>query len=151
MFKKKSPATAATHAASHAVPSPQVTACGSTLAAILVSMRAITPSQLDAARAEFNESAQADIMLASTLRSKGFCTLADVSTALKIQKNMLKGDQASVALDLMEARIERFRDKEDVLKDAIEKMGQRLRHERREERREDTGAFNLRLIAAKAV
>ena len=138
MFKKKPPKD---------TPAAQATACGSTLAAILVSMRAITPSQLDAARAEFNESAQADVMLASMLRSKGFCTSADVSTALKIQTKMLKGDQASVALDLMEARIERFRDKEDVLKGAIEKMGQRLR----QERREDTGAFNLRLIAAKAM
>ena len=57
MFKKKPPKD---------TPAAQATACGSTLAAILVSMRAITPSQLDAARAEFHESAQADMMLLHT-------------------------------------------------------------------------------------
>lgn len=95
----------------------------STLASILLSMKAITPEQLEEARAEReeHETSHAEMMLASTLRVKGFCTSDDVSRALKIQSKMLEGDRASVALDLMEARLERYSAGEEQLRREVEK------------------------------
>lgn len=95
----------------------------STLAAILLSMKAITPEQLEKARTlrEEHETSHADMLLASTLRSMGFCTSDDVGAALKIQSKMLEGDRASVALDLMEARLERYRVGEEQLRQEVEK------------------------------
>jgi hypothetical protein len=103
-----------------------------TLASILLSMRAITPAQLEAAKAarEAHESSHAEMMLASTLRTMGFCNSDDVSMALKIQSKMLNGDRASVALDLMEARIDRYRAGEEQLHQEIERRRARLREER---------------------
>lgn len=94
-----------------------------TLASILLSMKAITPDQLEAAQQEreAHESSHAEMLLASTLRARGFCSSDDVSTALKIQSKMLEGDRVSVALDLMEARIERYRANEEKIQREIEK------------------------------
>lgn len=95
----------------------------STLASILLSMKAITPEQLEKARTlrEEHETSHADMLLASTLRSMGFCTSDDVGAALRIQSKMLEGDRASVALDLMEARLERYRVGEEQLRQEVEK------------------------------
>lgn len=95
----------------------------STLASILLSMKAITRDQLNAAQTlrEEQETSHADMLLASTLRSMGFCNSDDVSVALKIQSKMLEGDRASVALDLMEARIDRYRAGEEQLHREIER------------------------------
>ena len=95
----------------------------STLASILLSMKAITQEQLKAAQTarEEHETSHADMMLASTLRSMGFCNSDDVSVALKIQSKMIEGDRASVALDLMEARIDRYRAGEEQLHREIER------------------------------
>ena len=84
-----------------------------TIAAILLKMKVVTPAQLEEATAQ--KAVHDDMMLASTLRSLGFVTADDVSTALKIQSKMLEGDRASVALDLMEARIDKFRDGEEKI------------------------------------
>lgn len=106
----------------------------STLASILLSMKAVTPEQLEAAKKakEDHETSHADMLLASTLRSMGFCSSDDVSVALKIQTKMLDGDRASVALDLMEARIDRYRAGEEQLHREIEKRREREKHEGRE-------------------
>lgn len=103
----------------------------STLASILLSMKAITRQQLEAARSarEEHETSHADMLLASTLRSMGFCSSDDVSAALKIQSKMLDGDRATVALDLMEARIDRYRAGEAQLRQEIEKRRERERNE----------------------
>lgn len=103
----------------------------STLASILLSMRAVTREQLEAARSarEEHETSHADMMLASTLRSMGFCNSHDVSEALKIQSKMIEGDRATVALDLMEARIDRYRAGEAQLRQEIEKRRERERNE----------------------
>jgi hypothetical protein len=108
----------------------------STLASILLSMKAVTPEQLEAAKKakEAHETSHADMLLASTLRSMGFCSSDDVSVALKIQSKMLDGDRASVALDLMEARIERYRAGEEQLHREIEKRRAREKSEVREEK-----------------
>jgi hypothetical protein len=108
----------------------------STLASILLSMKAVTPEQLEAAKKakEDHETSHADMLLASTLRSMGFCSSDDVSVALKIQSKMLDGDRASVALDLMEARIDRYRAGEEQLHREIEKRRAREKSEAREEK-----------------
>jgi hypothetical protein len=95
----------------------------STLASILLSMKVITKEQLEQARTEReeHETSHADMLLASTLRSKGFCSSDDLSKALKIQDKMLQGDRASVALDLMEARLERYSAGEEQLRREVEK------------------------------
>lgn len=111
MFRKKAPKQ------------PTVRDEKATLASILLSMKAITPDQLESARAEreAHESSHAEMLLASTLRARGFCSSDDVSTALKIQSKMLEGDRVSVALDLMEARIDRYRVNEERLQRELEK------------------------------
>ena len=96
----------------------------STLASILLSMKAITPEQLEKARAEREEhdTSHADMMLVSTLRARGFCSPDDVSRALKIQSKMIEGDRVSVALDLMEARMERYREGEERIQQEVERQ-----------------------------
>ena len=95
-----------------------------TLASILLSMKAITPEQLEKARAEREEhdTSHADMMLVSTLRARGFCSPDDVSRALKIQSKMIEGDRVSVALDLMEARMERYREGEERIQREVERQ-----------------------------
>lgn len=90
-----------------------------TLASVLLSMKAVTKEQLEDASAKKAE--HDDMLLASTLRSLGYCTSEDVSKALGIQSKMLQGDQANVALDLMEARLERFRAKEEEIREELSK------------------------------
>jgi len=90
-----------------------------TIAAILLKMKVVTPAQLE--EAIVRKAVHDDMMLASTLRSLGFVTADDVSKALKIQSKMLEGDRASVALDLMEARIDKFRAGEDQLGRELER------------------------------
>jgi len=94
------------------------------LASILLSMKAITPEQLEKARAEREEhdTSHADMMLVSTLRARGFCSPDDVSRALKIQSKMIEGDRVSVALDLMEARMERYREGEERIQQEVERQ-----------------------------
>lgn len=129
---------------------PRVRDEKTTLASILISMRAITPSQLDQARAEreAHETSHADMLLASTLRAKGFCTSDDVSMALKIQSKMLSGDRANVALDLMEARLERYRVGEEQLRVEAER---RREARLREEREEKIAVLPFSPVAAKAI
>lgn len=95
-----------------------------TLASILLSMKAITPEQLEKARAEREEhdTSHADMLLVSTLRARGFCSPDDVSRALKIQSKMIEGDRVSVALDLMEARMERYREGEERIQREVERQ-----------------------------
>jgi len=95
-----------------------------TLASILLSMKAITPEQLEKARAEREEhdTSHADMLLVSTLRARGFCSSDDVSRALKIQSKMIEGDRVSVALDLMEARMERYREGEERIQREVERQ-----------------------------
>jgi hypothetical protein len=95
-----------------------------TLASILLSMKAITLEQLEKARAEREEhdTSHADMMLVSTLRARGFCSPDDVSRALKIQSKMIEGDRVSVALDLMEARMERYREGEERIQQEVERQ-----------------------------
>lgn len=90
-----------------------------TLAAVLLKMKVVTPAQLEEATA--HKAVHDDMMLVSTLRSLGFVTADDVSTALKIQSKMQEGDRASVALDLMEARIDKFRAGEEQLGRELER------------------------------
>ena len=95
-----------------------------TLASILLSMKAITPEQLEKALAEREEhdTSHADMMLVSTLRARGFCSPDDVSRALKIQSKMIEGDRVSVALDLMEDRMERYREGEERIQQEVERQ-----------------------------
>jgi rhamnose utilization protein RhaD (predicted bifunctional aldolase and dehydrogenase) len=95
-----------------------------TLASILLSMKAITLEQLEKARAEREEhdTSHADMLLVSTLRARGFCSPDDVIRALKIQTKMIEGDRASVALDLMEARMERYREGEERIHREVERQ-----------------------------
>jgi hypothetical protein len=97
-----------------------------TLASILLSMKVITPEQLEKAKAEreAHESSHADMLLASTLKAKGFCSANDISAALKIQSKMLEGDRVSVALDLMEARMERYREGEERIQREVARQQQ---------------------------
>lgn len=88
-----------------------------TLASILLSMKVITKEQLDHAAAKKAE--HDDLLLASTLRSLGYCTSDEVSKALKIQSRIVEGDRANVALDLMEARLERFRAGEEEIREEL--------------------------------
>lgn len=112
-----------------------------TLASILLSMKAITAEQLKQAQTEREEqeTSHADMLLASTLRAKGFCSSEDVSTALKIQSKMLNGDRANVALDLMEARLERYRANDEEIRSEVEK------------RKDSLSAIRLVPVTAKAV
>lgn len=95
-----------------------------TLASILLSMKAITPEQLEKVRVEREEhdTSHADMLLVSTLRARGFCSPDDVSRALKIQSKMIEGDRVSVALDLMEARMERYREGEERIQREVERQ-----------------------------
>lgn len=94
----------------------------STLPSILLAMKAITPEQLEKAEHERNahETSHAEMMLVSTLRAHGFCNAEDISRAIKIQDKMRAGDRASVALDLMEARMERYREGEEKIRAEVE-------------------------------
>ena len=92
---------------------------GNTIGAILLQMKVVTPSQMEEATA--HKAVHDDMMLVSMLRSLGFVTADNVSTALKIQSKMIEGDRASVALDLMEARIDKFRAGEEQLGRELER------------------------------
>lgn len=92
---------------------------GMTLASILLSMRAVTKDQLQDAAAKKAE--HDDMLLASTLRSLGYCTSDQVSRALQIQSRMMDGDKVNVALDLMEARVEQARVLEEEMREALVK------------------------------
>lgn len=96
----------------------------STLSSILLSMKAITPEQLEKTRAEREEhdTSHAEMLLASMLRAKGFCSSDDISRALKIQNKMLEGDRVSATLDLMEARMERYREGEERIQREVERQ-----------------------------
>lgn len=120
----------------------------STLASILLSMKAITREQLNAAQAarEQHETSHADMLLASTLRSMGFCNSDDVSKALQIQNKLAKGEQATVALDLMEERIARYRAGEEQLHQEIE----RRRAKKRETEEKTTVVIPFSPVTAKA-
>lgn len=120
----------------------------SALASILLSMKAITPEQLKAAKAarEEHESSHAEMLLVSTLRAMGFCSSDDVSAALKIQSKMAEGDSASVALDLMEARIARYRAGEEQIHQEIE----RRRTQKSEDPKDRAVVISLSPVAAKA-
>lgn len=93
------------------------------LASLLLQMKIITQEQLEEALS--HKAVHDDMMLGSTLRSLGFCTSEDLSKALTIQSKILDGDRANVALDLMEARIERFRQNEEQLEQEIAKKKSR--------------------------
>lgn len=120
----------------------------STLASILLSMKAITREQLNAAQAvrEQHETSHADMLLASTLRSMGFCNSDDVSKALQIQNKMAKGERATVALDLMEERIARYRAGEEQLHQEIE----RRRAKKREAEEKSPVVIPFSPVTAKA-
>jgi hypothetical protein len=94
----------------------------SSLPSILLAMKAITPEQLEKAENERNahETSHAEMLLVSTLRAHGFCNADDISRAIRIQDKMREGDRASVALDLMEARMERYREGEEKIRAEVE-------------------------------
>jgi hypothetical protein len=127
MFRRKPPKGEKNAEASEAAPRGRDEK--STLASILLSMRAITREQLAAARSirEEHETSHADMLLASTLRSMGFCNSDDVSRALQIQNRMVQGERATVALDLMEERIARYRAGEEQLHEEISRSREKLR------------------------
>lgn len=146
MFRKKQKVTQAARVSELSKRSPDEQ---SALASILLSMKAITPEQLRAAKSarEEHETSHAEMMLVSTLRTMGFCSSDDVSTALKIQSKMLEGDSASVALDLMEARIARYRAGEEQIHREIER-----RRARKADSEEDRAVvISLSPVTAKAL
>jgi benzoyl-CoA reductase/2-hydroxyglutaryl-CoA dehydratase subunit BcrC/BadD/HgdB len=100
----------------------------SSLSSILLAMKAITPEQLEKAEKERNahETAHAEMLLVSTLRARGFCNAEDISRAIKIQDKMREGDRASVALDLMEARMERYREGEEKIRAEVEERSRNI-------------------------
>jgi hypothetical protein len=100
----------------------------SSLPSILLAMKAITPEQLEKAENERNahETSHAEMLLVSTLRAHGFCNAEDISRAIRIQDKMREGDRASVALDLMEARMERYREGEEKIRAAVEQRSRNI-------------------------
>ena len=92
---------------------------GSTLGAVLLKMKLLTPEQLQVA---LGAKAQHDeLLLGSHLRSLGYVDEEQLAKALFIQAKIRQGDVGDAALDLMQLRLEQFGATESRISAAIKK------------------------------
>lgn len=110
---------------------------------LLLKMHAVTRAQL--AEAVSRKLTHDDMLLGALLKDLGYCSDEDVAAALTMQAKLRSGDAGSVALDVMELRLENFDAAEDRLAVAIAEA-----REQRRRQGEESGLWILPLSPAKA-